>query len=82
MDFDCEQRGSVHFFYTLPYSKKTALIETTWLSEIKDNTQKDYDKQIKEYIENNLNLKDYKITYKEEGAIPLFILLIKKLRIE
>ena len=22
MDFDCEQRESVHFFYTLPYSKK------------------------------------------------------------
>ena len=31
MDFDCEQRGSVHFFYTLPYSKRTALVETTWL---------------------------------------------------
>ena len=22
MDFDCDQNGSVHFFYTLPYSKK------------------------------------------------------------
>ena len=37
-----------------------------------DNSQKDYDNQIKDYIENHLNLKDYKITYKEEGAIPLF----------
>jgi lycopene beta-cyclase len=72
MDFDCEQRESVHFFYTLPYSKKNALIETTWLSKINDNSQKDYDNQIKDYIENHLNLKDYKITYKEEGAIPLF----------
>ena len=25
MDFDCEQRESVHFFYTLPYSKTKAL---------------------------------------------------------
>ena len=24
MDFDCEQRESVHFFYTLPYSKNKA----------------------------------------------------------
>ena len=72
MDFDCEQRGSVHFFYTLPYSKNKALIETTWLSKMKDNSQKDYDNQIKDYIENHLNLKDYKITYKETGAIPLF----------
>ena len=72
MDFDCEQRESVHFFYTLPYSKNKALIETTWLSEMRDNSQKDYDNQIKDYIENHLNLRDYKITYKEEGAIPLF----------
>ena len=72
MDFDCDQRGSVHFFYTLPYSKNTALVETTWLSKVNDNSKKDYDKQIKDYIENHLNLKNYKIIYREEGAIPLF----------
>ena len=37
-----------------------------------DSSQKDYDNQIKDYIENHLNLKNYKIIYKEEGAIPLF----------
>ena len=72
MDFDCEQRESVHFFYTLPYSKKNALVETTWLSKMNDNSQKDYDQQIKDYIEKQLKIKDYKISYKEEGAIPLF----------
>ena len=72
MDFDCDQRESVHFFYTLPYSKTKALVETTWLSKMNDNSQKDYDNQIKDYLENHLNLKNYKITYKEEGAIPLF----------
>ncbi len=72
MDFDCEQRESVHFFYTLPYSKTSALVETTWLSRMNDGSKKDYDIQIKNYIENHLNLKNYKITYKEEGAIPLF----------
>jgi len=72
MDFDCDQRESVHFFYTLPYSKNTALIETTWLSKMNDSSQKDYDSQIKDYIENHLKLKNYKIIYKEEGAIPLF----------
>ena len=72
MDFDCEQRESVHFFYTLPYSKTKALVETTWLSKMNDRSQMDYDYQIKDYIETKLNLKNYKITYKEEGAIPLF----------
>ena len=72
MDFDCDQRNSVHFFYTLPYEKNKALIETTWLSKMKDDSQKDYTIQIKNYIEENLKIKDYKINYKEEGAIPLF----------
>ena len=78
MDFDCEQRESVHFFYTLPFSKNRALIETTWLSKMNDNSQKDYDNQIKEYIEKSLRIKNYEITYKEEGAIPLFYPLYKK----
>ena len=78
MDFDCEQRESVHFFYTLPYSRNKALIETTWLSKMNDNSQKDYDNQIKEYIEKNLKIKNYEITYKEEGAIPLFYPIYKK----
>ena len=78
MDFDCEQRESVHFFYTLPYSKNKALVETTWLSRMNDNSQKDYDNQIKEYIEKHLKIKSYEITYKEEGAIPLFYPLNEK----
>ena len=72
VDFDCEQKDSVHFFYTLPYSKNRALVETTWFSKMNDGSEKNYDNQIKDYIENSLNLKDYNITYKEEGAIPLF----------
>ena len=78
MDFDCEQRESVHFFYTLPYSKNKALIETTWISTMNDNSQKDYDNQIKRYIEKHLKIKNYKINYKEEGAIPLFYPVCKK----
>ena len=35
MDFDCEQRNNVHFFYVLPFSKNKAMIETTWLSKNK-----------------------------------------------
>ena len=72
MDFDCEQRTSVHFFYTLPFTKNKALVETTWLSVMNNDSEKDYQNQIKKYLENHLNLRDYKINYKEEGAIPLF----------
>ena len=70
MDFDCDQRKNVHFFYVLPFSKNKAMIETTWLSK-EDKSLKDYDSQMKNYI-NKLGLKDYKINFREEGAIPLF----------
>ena len=53
MDFDCDQKNSVHFFYTLPFSRRKALIETTWLSDLNNNSLQDYDKQLKDYIENN-----------------------------
>ena len=72
MDFDCDQKDNVHFFYTLPFSKTKALIETTWISDLNNNSLKDYDKQLKDYIENKLRIKDYKISFKEIGAIPLF----------
>ena len=72
MDFNCEQRNDVHFFYTLPFTQKKALIETTWLSNLEDNSLTDYDDQIENYIKLNLGIKKYKINYKEEGAIPLF----------
>ena len=72
MDFDCEQKNNVHFFYTLPFEKNRALVETTWLSKMNDNSLKDYDNQISNYIKNNLKIKNYEVIYKEEGAIPLF----------
>ena len=72
MDFDCDQKNSVHFFYTLPYAENKALIESTWLSNMVDEKEKNYEEQLKNYIENNLNIKNYKILYKEAGKIPLF----------
>ena len=76
MDFNCDQRNNVHFFYVLPFDKNKAMIETTWLSK-EDLSLKDYEAQIKNYI-NHLGIKNYKITYKEEGAIPLFYPIYKK----
>ncbi len=77
MDFNCDQRNDVHFFYTLPFSKNKALIETTWLSNLEDQSLMDYDLQLENYIKNNLGIKNYKINFTERGAIPLFHPLIK-----
>ena len=67
-----KSKDSVHFFYTLPYAKNKLLVETTWLSNMSDISQKNYDVQIKDYVEKKLNIKNYKVIYKEKGAIPLF----------
>jgi len=72
MDFACDQRNRVHFFYTLPFTKRSALIETTWISDLNDEKLKDYDDQIDDYLSKHLNIRNCKIKYKETGAIPLF----------
>ena len=72
MDFACDQRNKVHFFYTLPFTKNKALVETTWISELDNDNLKDYDQQIDNYLSNHLNIRNCKINYKEQGAIPLF----------
>tara|TARA_B100000579_G_scaffold437021_1_gene464855 strand:- start:344 stop:1411 length:1068 start_codon:yes stop_codon:yes gene_type:complete len=72
MDFNCDQRNDVHFFYTLPFGKNKALVETTWLSDLEDESLMDYDLQLENYIKNNLGIKKYKINFTERGAIPLF----------
>ena len=72
MDFNCDQRDRVHFFYTLPFTKKKALVETTWISELNNNSLNDYEEQLDDYLCNHLNLRQCKIHYKEQGAIPLF----------
>ena len=78
MDFNCDQKNNVHFFYTLPFSKNRALIETTWLSSLKDQNLMDYDLQLENYIKHNLRIKNYKIKFIEKGAIPLFYPSIKQ----
>jgi len=77
MDFNCEQRDAVHFFYTLPFSKNKALVETTWLSNLENNSYQDYDLQLENYIKNNLGIKNYRVNFTEKGAIPLFYPQVK-----
>ncbi len=77
MDFNCDQKNDVHFFYTLPFSKNRALIETTWLSDLEDLSLMNYELQLENYIKNNLGIKNYNIKFTEKGAIPLFHSSIK-----
>ena len=70
MDFRVPQKEGFHFMYVLPYSKTSALIESTvYSSQILSSEW--YEHQITQYLKNFLSCTTYKIVYKERGAIPL-----------
>jgi lycopene beta-cyclase len=64
-DFRVPQRNGMCFFYVLPYTERTLLVEYIQLnSEIEPEV-------IKTYIENVLGIQKYQILEQEEGIIPL-----------
>ena len=56
----------------MAFKKNRALIETTGLSNLEDQSLMDYDLQLENYSKNKLGRKNYKINVTEKGAIPLF----------
>ena len=76
MDFDCDQKESVHFY--IPYSKTKALIETTWISDLNNSSIINYDDQLKDYIKNTLRINNYKVNFKKQVLSLYFIQKILK----
>jgi len=70
MDYRLKWKNSTSFTYILPISTTKAFIEYTFFTPftVEENV---YDKQLKDYIDNYLKLKDYKITEIEMGDIPM-----------
>jgi lycopene beta-cyclase len=70
MDFDTDQTEGTAFFYALPFSPKSALIEYTLFSA---NLLEDvaYEDALKDYVENKLQIKNYSVDEKEFGVIPM-----------
>lgn len=79
MDF---QNNPTHtnFFYVLPYSSRTALIENTVFSS-QDIDKNVIEQIIPDYIkkEYNLSSHEYSITYKEYGKLPMRLIQPKQI---
>src|SRR6187551_2107826 len=70
MDFRVGQKDDTTFAYLLPLSTTKALVEYTLFSkEILEDAV--YEAELKNYIENILGLKEYRIIEKEFGVIPM-----------
>jgi lycopene beta-cyclase len=70
MDFRVSQEKGTTFFYVMPISTTTALVEYTLFSEAL-LLQEAYDAALKNYISAQLGIKDYSILHEEFGIIPM-----------
>lgn len=70
MDFRVSQENGTTFFYVLPTSPATALVEYTLFTE-KLLAPEDYDAALRAYIGSCLQLKNYTIQHEEFGVIPM-----------
>jgi lycopene beta-cyclase len=69
MAFEPSAHG-MHFIYCLPYSATQALVESTWIKRADglDNGEP----ELREALAKRWACKDYKITFREQGALPLW----------
>lgn len=70
MDYRFKDAEQTSFIYLLPFSKHKALVEFTYFTpELVDDER--YTIFLQQYIDEQLQLKSYKITDKERGVIPM-----------
>lgn len=70
MDFSVPQQHEAAFVYMLPSSERKALIEYTVFSK-EVLPQEQYDVQLENYIQQQLQIKQYNVTETEFGVIPM-----------
>jgi len=70
MDFRVKQNHGTTFIYVLPLSSTRALIEYTLFSE-NVLTEEEYNKELKLYLKEFLDLNNYTIVEEEFGVIPM-----------
>ncbi|MCC5937048.1 MAG: Lycopene beta cyclase [Lunatimonas sp.] len=70
MDFLQGTQEQTDFFYILPYSDCEALVEYTLFSDQKPDLI-GMERNIDQFIKNNLGQEAYEITFREQGSIPM-----------
>ncbi|HNR19900.1 MAG TPA: lycopene cyclase family protein [Bacteroidia bacterium] len=70
MDFRVDQKNDTRFVYVLPLTQTTALVEFTVFSE-NLLAEKEYEAELRKYIENIIGETDFEILETEYGVIPM-----------
>lgn len=70
MDFAGSQEHGIHFFYVLPLSERTALVEATWFGTHVPGADV-YRAYLERYIRGELGLSRWRVLRRERGALPM-----------
>ena len=65
-----KKKENIHFFYILPFTKKRALVESTYISNLIFEKNK-YLSDIKKFLKDNYPYVSFKSKYTEIGVIPM-----------
>ncbi len=77
MDFRVNQQHGCTFGYVLPFTPTKALVEYT-LFTANTLTNEQYNEGLNDYIQNHLQIKNYKVIEEEQGIIPMTDYKFKK----
>ena len=70
MDFGAGSADNIHFYYVLPFSPCSALVETTHFSkEIGSIDQ--YETELRHYLQHRYGLARWQIKHTEQGVLPM-----------
>ncbi len=70
MDFRVPQEGAVRFVYTLPFSKRSALVEFTVFSNIRI-PDSECERLLRDHLSKHLGIESYRVVSLETGDIPM-----------
>ena len=68
MHFQASAAG-LHFFYVLPYTKRNALVESTWISL--PSHKPDFETELRRFIATLTDSAAYEVVYQEKGSLSL-----------
>ncbi len=71
MDFRTSQEEAASFLYLLPFSETSALVEYTQFTPKREFSTVAYTHALSSYIENTLNLYNFRVLHEEQGSIPM-----------
>ncbi len=70
MDFAVSQARGLHFMYVLPFSRRRALVEATYISPA-GLPRAQYEDDIRGYLDKRYRLDDFSVVFHEAGQIPM-----------